>query len=104
MHRALLAAPLLLNFATSADMKNETFGPLGEVFIDLTRSLLAATPSERPASFDAWLGGCLACHATMCGGPVPSIEAMRLSSRQSLPHKRIAEGNSTACIKAELLP
>ncbi len=63
---------------TDAAIKNETFDPLAAEFLTRTRELVQAPAEGRRAAYGRWVEGCLSCHATMCEGPVPAIEAMRL--------------------------
>lgn len=64
---------------TTLTSKDEHFEPLSKQFLERTQALIAARdPAEQRQAYDAWVSGCLACHATMCSGPVPKIKGLRL--------------------------
>jgi len=62
---------------TGLEDRNAVFEASAVTYLQLVRQL-DARPADPRAAYEAVVGGCLACHATACPGPVSLIEKLRL--------------------------
>ncbi len=65
---------------TGLEDRNAVFDASAVTYLQLVRNL-DLHPKDPRAAYEAVVGGCLACHATACPGPVSLIEKLRLLPR-----------------------
>ncbi len=62
---------------TAAADRDEKFDALAQAYLEQVRTL-ESNPADPRLAYTHVLEGCLACHQTMCPGPIDLIEGLRL--------------------------